>query len=296
MAANYKIAVISDIHSNFVALRAIMDELNKEGVDEIAVAGDNIGLFVQPNETVDLLREKNARMIHGNSEDYLRSYIDGTNAHWLNFHQMKPLVWTHDTLTVDNTDFLLNLPPQRTFSVHNTSFRMVHGSINRVDELIYKHENDKIKNGLAAAKEKVLICGHSHQQWHRRVEGTLIVNPGSAGISYMGKGVAPYSVISHENGIWSVKEHRAIYDVDEVACEMEKAAIEHYAPWAKMLLHSITDGKVATIAFIEYAKQYALSNGWDGNHPLIPNEHWHSAYKEFDWENFVCRFKSLRAN
>lgn len=286
MAKTYKIAVLSDIHSNFVALKAVLDELDGMKIDDVVVAGDNIGLFVQPNQTVELLQKINARIIHGNSEDRLQSYNDGTTKHWADFHQMTPLVWTYGELTDNNLQFLLNIPEQITFSVEDTSIRVVHGSVRSVSELIYKHENQKIKEGLASAKEDILICGHSHQQWHKKVDDTLIVNPGSVGISFIKDGKAPFSILTYENGNWSVDEKQVAYDIQRVEDSFKKTNINNYSAWEKMLLHSLMDGKITTLAFLRYAKQYALSSGWDGNGGLIPNEHWQKANETFDWKNY----------
>jgi putative phosphoesterase len=290
MGESYKIAVISDIHSNYVALKAVMDEIDQMQVDDIVIAGDIIGGFVQPNQTIELIREYGAKAIHGNREDYLRSYIAGRQKSWDDYHQMRPIIWTNDELTSDNKDYLLNLPTHIEFEAKGTSFKMVHGSLRRVNELIYKHETEKIKEALACAKEDVLICGHCHQQWHSTVDDTLIVNPGSAGLSFIKQAKATYSILIFEDGQWSVAEKRASYSAEAVQKAFKDAAINDYTAWENMLMHSVTDGKVTTLAFLKYAHSHAVSNGWEGNGRLIPNKHWHSASREFDWKNHKCVF------
>ena len=285
MGKPYKIAVISDIHSNYVALKKVLAEIEKLEPDEIVAAGDIAGLFVQPNQTIELLQKIKARIISGNGEARLRKYHEGGAGHWADFHQMKPLVWTYGKLTDDNLRFLLDLPEQIAFFAKDKSVRVVHGTIHSVWELIYKHERQKIIERLAAVEEDILICGHSHQQWHDRVNGTLIVNPGAVGISFMGEGIAPYSIIKCEDGVWSVEEKQAKYDPMEVGQSFEKAGIENYSAWENMLMHSITDGKITTLAFLNYAKEHAVLKGWDGD-GLIPNLHWESANETFDWEGY----------
>jgi hypothetical protein len=58
-------------------------------------------------------------------------------------------------------------------------------------------------------------------------------------------------------------------------------------------MHSIADGKVATLAFLTYAKEYAISKGWDGDDGLMPNDFWRAANEKFDWDNinFISRAK-----
>ena len=292
---SYKIGIVSDIHSNYVALKAVFDEMVCLCVDKIIVAGDIIGGFVQPNQTADIIRKSGALAIHGNREDYLRHYLEGRHENWKKFDQMKPITWTDKELTDDNKSYLLNLPAHITFDVCGTKFKVVHGTPRRVNELVYKHESEKIKEVLASVREDILICGHSHQQWNARVDGTLIINPGSAGLSFRKGGMAPYTILSHADGAWSVGEKQAAYSIEAVENTFKEAGIVNYAAWENMLLHSIRDGKVATIAFLKFAKAYALSNEWDETGGLIPNEHWNEAVKKFDWENidYISRAKRL---
>lgn len=291
MDKTYKIAVISDIHSNFVALKAIIDELENMNIDDIVIAGDNIGGFLQPNQTIELIQKSNARVIHGNREDYLRYYSDGTHSVWDNYHQMLPIVWTKNKLTKNNTDFIFNLPTQITFNINHTSFRVVHGSPNNVSELIYKNETSKIEKLLACVDEDILICGHCHQQWHKLVKGTLIVNPGSVGLSFRKGGIAPYSLLIYKDNNWIVEEKSVKYSIDEVIKAFKKVDIKNYNAWEKMLVHSITDGKVATLAFLKFAKDFAISRSWDDKRGLIPNNHWLEAENAFDWQNYEYKRK-----
>lgn len=292
---SYKIGIVSDIHSNYVALKAVLDEMASATVDKIIVAGDIIGGFVQPNQTVNIIKQFSALAIHGNREDYLRHYLEGKHDIWNRFDQMKPITWTAGELTNENRGYLLSLPSHITFDVFDTTFRVVHGTPRRVNELVYKYETEKIKEALASVKEDVLICGHSHQQWSARVDGTLVVNPGSAGLSFRKGGMAPYSILSYTDGCWEAEEKQVAFSIDEVENAFKTAGIENYAAWENMLIHSIKDGKVATIAFLKFAKAYALSNEWNEEGGLIPNEHWKEAVKMFDWENinYVSRAKGL---
>ena len=290
---DYKIAVISDIHSNCVALAAIVRDVLKEGADKIVVAGDIIGGFTQPNEAVELLREIGADVIYGNREDYLRDYIAGEHPLWDKFDQMLPITWTNKILTDENKSYLLNLPANLVFDVADTKIRVVHGTPRRTNELIYKYEHEKIKKIMAIVPEDVLICGHSHQQWNRLVNGTLIVNPGSSGLSFRKGGMAPYTMLYFEAGKWRADERQVHYDTADSKAAFESSGIAHYEPWANMLMHSIADGKVATLAFLTYAKEYAISKGWDGDDGLMPNDFWRAANEKFDWDNinFISRAK-----
>jgi putative phosphoesterase len=66
-----KIAVISDIHGNLIALETLLKYFKKNGVDIIIHTGDAIGIGPFPAETLALFSSiENCLMILGNHENY----------------------------------------------------------------------------------------------------------------------------------------------------------------------------------------------------------------------------------
>ena len=66
-----RIALISDLHANEVALRAVLADIDKVGCDEIICLGDVATLGPQPNAVIQLLRERTTRRILGNHDDFM---------------------------------------------------------------------------------------------------------------------------------------------------------------------------------------------------------------------------------
>ena len=64
-------AIISDIHGNFPALRAVMDEIERSGCEKIISLGDVAGYYCQINECIHLLRQKDVPNVMGNHDYYL---------------------------------------------------------------------------------------------------------------------------------------------------------------------------------------------------------------------------------
>ena len=73
-----KVAVFSDIHGNYQALDAILNDIKNEKVDKIIFLGDAVSLGPCPNECIDRLIKEKAIFINGNHELYLlnRKYYD----------------------------------------------------------------------------------------------------------------------------------------------------------------------------------------------------------------------------
>ena len=65
-----RIALLADIHSNDLALRAVLEDLARRGgAEETWVLGDLVGIGHAPVQVLELLQEiPNARFIHGNAE------------------------------------------------------------------------------------------------------------------------------------------------------------------------------------------------------------------------------------
>lgn len=64
-----KVAIISDIHANVVALKAVLKDIEEQQVDRIYCVGDLVGYAPFPNEVIDLIKEKNIPTVMGNYDD-----------------------------------------------------------------------------------------------------------------------------------------------------------------------------------------------------------------------------------
>lgn len=65
-----KIAVFTDIHGNFPALKVIMDDINKSEFDEVIFLGDAIGIGPKSKECLEMLLNSKVTIIAGNHELY----------------------------------------------------------------------------------------------------------------------------------------------------------------------------------------------------------------------------------
>jgi len=64
-----KIAFISDIHSNLEALNAVLEDIEKRNIDEVYCVGDLVGYGPNPNEVVEIIRERKIPTVMGNYDD-----------------------------------------------------------------------------------------------------------------------------------------------------------------------------------------------------------------------------------
>ena len=148
--------VVSDLHSNAAALRAVMQHVRRKKFDQVICLGDFVGYGAQPNQVLDTMRNIRARKfyIRGNHDRVAAGVEDGFG---FNHAAKSAALWTRDHLSAPNRRFLneLLLGP-----VRHDNVVMCHGSPNDEDEYVF-HE------GHAAAifamhDAPVILYGHTH--------------------------------------------------------------------------------------------------------------------------------------
>ncbi len=150
-----RIAVMSDVHANFEALKAVMRDLDGRDAEERYCLGDMIGYGPQPQECVDLLRERGVECTMGNHEQGL------INIHYLRgFNQpaADALRWTREAISEETYQWLTT----RHKSIVAHGCRMVHGlPPDSVTEYLWKHRN-RLNEVFAGYPEPVCFVGHTH--------------------------------------------------------------------------------------------------------------------------------------
>lgn len=209
-----KFAVMADIHSNLVALEAVLDKL---GDLPILNCGDLVGYNPWPNEVVEMAPERKMISIQGN-HDY--AVITGDTS---GFSSMaaRAIDWTMGTLTPENLAYLQGLPVTKT--THD--LYMVHGSpLRPLKEYVYEDRSSgDFQEFLHAAARDILIMGHTHCPFVKKVHGNLVLNPGSVGQPRDGNPRASYAILDTEDMTAEIK--RVDYDIHRVAKTIRKEGL-----------------------------------------------------------------------
>ncbi|BDQ34554.1 metallophosphoesterase family protein [Pseudodesulfovibrio portus] len=150
-----RIAIMSDIHGNFEALKEVFRDLDKRDVTETYCLGDMVGYGPQPRECVDLLRERGVECTMGNHEQGL------INIHYLRrFNQpaADALRWTREAIDRETYDWLTS----RHKSIVAHGCRMVHGMPpDSVNEYLWRHRH-RMAEVFADFAEPICFVGHTH--------------------------------------------------------------------------------------------------------------------------------------
>lgn len=176
------IAVLSDLHSNCFALKAVMNDFNKHKISSLIIAGDTFGYYPWACETYELLKPwlSAARCIKGN-HDQLLIDLDPPRpvpSYWQAAKQNeKELAGKFP----DAISWLNHLDYTHHFDLGEYKITLVHGTPDDPSEGRYYPDNEKEYDWLPA-KNELLIMGHTHYPMMKQnPKGGIVFNPGSVG-------------------------------------------------------------------------------------------------------------------
>jgi putative phosphoesterase len=193
-------AIISDIHGNSLALRAVLADIDERGLETVYCLGDPVGYGLDPNGVIDLIRSRGIPTIQGNYDDGV-GWERGDCGCFYATAEAKRLgdasyAFTVREVTDDRKAFLRELPPDRHITLDGVAVHLVHGSPRRMNEYLLRDRDERTFRRLAEAEtDDVLVFGHTHDPWWRMMGGVLFVNVGSVGRPKDGDPRAMYSVL-----------------------------------------------------------------------------------------------------
>ncbi|MCI0732068.1 MAG: metallophosphatase family protein [Chloroflexi bacterium] len=212
-----KVAILADIHANWVALERVVANVAAWQPDRVVVAGDVINRGPRPRECLDFVQEKQHsagwQVVRGNHEDYILEHAGSGGCPPPEIFQTS--YWTYRQLNGE-TAGLVAMPFQVALpGPDGREVRVVHASMRHNRDGIYPHTPDDELRQQIAPPPAVLCVGHTHVPLVRQIDGTLVVNAGSVGFPFDGDHRAGYARLAWQNGRWQADIVRLEYDVDQ---------------------------------------------------------------------------------
>ena len=221
-----RIAVLSDIHGNSVALEAVQKELKREKPDFVLVAGDLVLNGPDPNGAIDALRALESDggfIVSGNTDIAVADFDYG--AAFPQYQDGVPEAitaaaeWAHDELGDDQLAWLRRLPAERRIRAGDDQLVLVvhasPGSQTRgFDQAL---DANVIFERAAATDARVICVGHTHLPEVRDLGWKIIVNSGSAGYVFDGDPTASWAMVTVDGTEVSAQIRRTEFDILSVA-------------------------------------------------------------------------------
>jgi putative phosphoesterase len=225
-----RILVVADIHGNRVAADAV-----REPFDLCLCLGDIVDYGPEPAACVEWVREHATYCVRGNHDHGVAQDVAVQGVAGFRYLTATTRGSTVAALTLEQRRFLADLPTSRMLSVAGKRFLMVHATPRDPMDEYARPDPAFWKPQLAGLGVDYVLVGHTHQPYTLRVNGTLIVNPGSVGLSRDNDPRAAYAVIDGDD----VQLKRAEYAAEEVVARVEATVTD---PTAREMLADIYRG------------------------------------------------------
>jgi predicted phosphodiesterase len=222
-----RIAILSDIHGNPIALDAVLADIQTQGkIDSYWVLGDFSAIGYDPVTPLEqMVKLPNARFVRGNTDRYTV-----TGDLFMNQEKVKEnpsllsqlvemaqsFAWTRGYLTATGwLGWLANLPlEQRVTLPDGTRLLGVHASPGRDDGagIQPQHSDAELETLLAGCEADLVIVGHTHIPLDRRVGNVHVINLGSVSNPITPGLQATYVILDADSNDYTVQFRRVDYD------------------------------------------------------------------------------------
>lgn len=206
------IAIISDIHGNVSALKAVLNEIDSLNVEQIICLGDVVGYYCEVNECCDILRERNIYTLLGNHDYYLTHQVECVKSNSVN----RCIEYQKEIISSENLEWLKSLSPKGTLK----NLNIVHAGWNDPLEEYFMPVN----NYFSDIPGLFFMSGHTHVPIIWQNNQKTYCNPGSVGQPRDGNPAASYASFDGQ----SFSLYRVDYDYSLLQKKMKAAGFSEY--------------------------------------------------------------------
>jgi len=178
-----KIALLSDIHSNAHALKAVLKSAKEKDVNKILCCGDYIGYYYEPERVMDLLEKWDWDGVSGNHEAMLVDWINEKNRTNIKVKYGSGISIATKRLPNDKLTLLCEMPIVKKLKISNKKILICHGSPYERDIYIYPDSEKKTIDKMFNYDSdfNLMVFGHTHYPVIWKKGNKTIINPGSVG-------------------------------------------------------------------------------------------------------------------
>lgn len=231
-SSKFRMALLSDIHGNPIALDAVLADIQSQGgVDEYWILGDLVAIGPQPIQVLEQLDQlPNKRLVRGNTDRYVtngdRPYPSHTDV--LADHSLLPRLievtnsfsWTQGFVTSHGWLLFLDALPleERTVLPDGTRLLGVHASPGNDDGPGIHPELDEadLVAALAGCEADLICVGHTHWPMNIRVGDIHMINLGSVSNPRIPSLGASYVILEADQTGYRVQHRQVDYDREAV--------------------------------------------------------------------------------
>lgn len=233
------VTAIYDVHGNLPALEAVLADL--QGIDpELVVVGGDVVAGPMPAEVLDRLVAlgESVCFVRGNADrEVVAAYDDGRYVEAIDAENPAERVAAYAASKIESghRDLLASFAEGLVVEVEGLGqILFCHGSPRSDEEIVTAATTEgRLREILAGVDQDLVVCGHTHAQFDRRIDGKRVVNAGSVGMPYQGKPVGACWLLVDSGGI---SLRRSDYDLDRAVRMIRATGYPDAGNMAEILL------------------------------------------------------------
>lgn len=181
-----RVVVISDVHGNLNALKAVWRDMTHRKADNIIFLGDLVAFGPHPKATLEFLRDtvKPDISILGNTDRYLLESAWEKKDFSLASPVPESLAWTAKAIGKKGRSYLESFSKTATFEIAGLELLLCHGSPKDDETYVTPENAESLKPAFKKVTADFVLCGHTHLPVRTRVGDVDILNAGSVGYPY----------------------------------------------------------------------------------------------------------------
>lgn len=246
-----KVAVMSDIHSNYHGLRACYEDAVNCGANGFVFLGDYVSDLAEPEQTMDLIYEIQGKYptvcLRGNREGYLLNCKNGKEV-FEKGSKTGSLLFTYTHLRENDFEFFRTKRISDTIEINGVTFEIAHATLDN-DRYYFDSNDGNIARVFPQMRFNYLLTGHSHKQYIEHNADKTIINPGSVGIPQGGSRNPKYAFLEINGG-------EVPYDITEaIHSQFARGLVDIAKYWATGILYDIITGEECVLKLLKYVKE-----------------------------------------
>ncbi|HEY3368906.1 MAG TPA: metallophosphoesterase family protein [Symbiobacteriaceae bacterium] len=231
-----RIALISDVHSNFHALEAVLADIARRGVDRIICLGDVTLKGPLPKECVDRVRDLKCPVVLGNADgsyhpDFQPERFTPRNRSQAAIQADFPRHMA--ALTEDDRVWLQNFPISLTELWEGVQMEFFHATPTHNYRILMPWvPNEELAALRSSEQTAISAYGHCHRPFIRFMQGFQVINSGSVGIPFDGDPRPSYALLEVKRDVTTATVLRVPYDAEAAIKAAQDAGMQGWELFA----------------------------------------------------------------
>jgi len=212
-----RLALLSDQHGNDTAFRAVLEAVERLGVEDVVCLGDVAQGGDEPAQTLDRLAALGCETVLGNADAFLLEVPTDSNEP-VTEAQLERREWTLSQLDESHLDQIRSFEPVVRREIGGVRMLFFHGSPRFYEDVLLPDSDAAALEPYLGYDAALMAGGHTHLQWTRQIGDALYVNPGSVGLSWdrsadppVTRALAEWALVTVQDGAVAVEFRQVPY-------------------------------------------------------------------------------------